>query len=196
MVFCNRAFSGLSDLAGRRVRTSSPSQADLVEALGGTPVATGFAEIVPNIKSGNVECAITGTMSGNTIGLHEVTTHLQTTPVSWGLAAFVANSAAWNALDAQTRELLRRELPKLEQAIWDEGARETGEGIACNTGATACTGGRKGRMVEVRETEADRARQREVLLKQVLPAWVQRCGPDCVPVWNPSIGAARSLELR
>lgn len=196
VTFCTRPLTGLADLAGRRVRISSPTQADWVSALGGTPVSTPFADIVTNVRSGNIDCAITGTMSGNTIGLHEVTTHLQTTPVSWGLAAFVANSAAWNALDAQTRELLRRELPKLEQAIWDEGARETGEGIACNTGATACTGGRKGRMVEARETEADRARQREVLLKQVLPAWVQRCGPDCVPVWNRSIGAARSLELR
>jgi len=122
----------LSDLAGRRVRVSGPSQSDLIEALGGLPVTTGFADIVANVRSGNIDCAITGTMSGNTIGLHELTTHLQTTPVSWGLAAFVANSAAWNALDAPTRELLRRELPKLEQSIWDEGARETGEGIACN----------------------------------------------------------------
>ena len=47
VVFCNKAFASLGDLAGRRVRVSSASQADLIEALGAKPVNTGFAEIMP-----------------------------------------------------------------------------------------------------------------------------------------------------
>ncbi len=196
VVFCNRAFSGLSDLAGRRVRTSSPSQADLVEALGGTPVATGFAEIVPNIKSGNVECAITGTMSGNTIGLHELTTHVHSLAINWGLSAFVANGAAWKALPPDVQAILRRELPKLEQAVWAESERETAEGLACNAGHGGCSAGRKGHMTLVPVSPADDKRRREIFASTVLPRWVQRCGNACATAWNQTLGPATGVEAR
>ncbi len=196
VTFCTRPLGGLGDLAGRRIRVSSASQADWVSALGATPVQTAFAEIVPGMRAGNIDCAITGTMSGNTIGLHEVTSHLFTLPVSWGLAAFVANSAAWRALDASTQRLLRAELPRLEQAIWDEAERETGEGIACNTGAAGCAGGRKGRMTAVRESAADQARRHKILVGTVLPGWQQRCGPSCTASWNRTLGVATGIELK
>jgi TRAP-type C4-dicarboxylate transport system substrate-binding protein len=195
-IFCAKPLKGLADLAGRRVRISSPPQADLVEALGGTAVQTGFADIVPNMRSGNMECAITGTMSGNTIGLHEVTSYLHTVPITWGLAAFVANGAAWRALPADVQAVLRRELPKLEQEVWAESASETGEGVACNTGAAVCKSGRKGHMTEVPESPQDRRLLREIFAKTVLPRWVQRCGPQCADVWRQTIGPAAGIELR
>jgi TRAP-type C4-dicarboxylate transport system substrate-binding protein len=195
VTFCSKPLASLAGLAGRRVRVSSSSQADWVSAWNGTPVQTGFAEIVPGMRNGNLDCAITGTMSGNTIGLHELTSHLQTTPVSWGLAAFVANGAAWNALPADLRTLLRAELPRLEQAIWEEATRETGEGVACNVGAAGCGVGRKGRMTEVQETAADAARRREVLFKNVLPAWFQRCGTQCKAVWRQTVGPALGIDV-
>lgn len=195
VTYCTKPLSGLADLAGRRIRTSGSSQADWVTALGAIPVQTGFAEIVANVRSGNIDCAITGTMSGNTIGLFEVTSHIYIMPVSWGVAAFVANGAAWTALPKDLQALLRRELPKLEEAIWAESARETGEGIACNIGAPTCTGGRKGGMTEVRETSADSSKRRDILVKNVLPGWVQRCGVRCAQVWGQTIGPAVGIGL-
>jgi TRAP-type C4-dicarboxylate transport system substrate-binding protein len=47
VTFCNKPFASLADLAGRRIRTSSPPQADLVDALGGVPVQTSFSESWP-----------------------------------------------------------------------------------------------------------------------------------------------------
>ena len=194
VVFCNKAFASLADLARRRVRVSSVTQADLVEALGATPVSTPFAEIVPAMRNGTLDCAVTGTMSGNTIGLHEVTTHLHTMAMSWGLQLFGANAAAWNALPAELRALLRRELPRVEQSIWAESERETGEGIACNTGAASCTAGRKGHMTEVKSGAADERRRRELVVGTVLPRWLQRCGPDCAAIWNRTVGPAVGIE--
>jgi TRAP-type C4-dicarboxylate transport system substrate-binding protein len=196
VVFCDRPLASLADLAGRRVRTSGPAQSDLVEALGGTPVGTGFAEIVPNLRSGNIQCAITGTMSGNAIGLHEMTTHLHGMALSWGLSLFGANLAAWNALPVDQRVLLRAELQRLERSIWDEADRETAEGIACNTGAEGCTSGRKGSMVAVRPSAADEARRREVFATAVLPRWLQRCGPACAAVWNRTIGPTVGVQAK
>jgi TRAP-type transport system periplasmic protein len=36
----------------------------------------------------------------------------------------------------------------------------------------------------VRTTEADNQKLREAFRTSVLPAWLQRCGDTCVPVWN------------
>ncbi len=195
VTFCAKPLASLADLAGRRVRISSATQSDWVVSLGATPVQTPLAEIVANMRSGNIDCAITGTMSGNTIGLHEVTSHIHTTPVNWGVAAFVANGAAWGALAKDLQDLLRRELPKLEQAIWAEAEKETSDGIACNIGGAACAAGRKGRMTEVRENAADASRRREILVKTVLPGWLKRCGPQCGAVWKQTLGPTSGFDL-
>lgn len=196
VIFCNKPFTSLADLNGRRTRVSSPPQADIVEALGGVPVQTGFAEIMANMKSGNIECAITGTMSGNTIGLHETTTHIHSMAINWGLSIFGANLGAWNALSPEVRQTLRSELPKLEQAIWAEAERETGEGIACNIGAASCTEGRKGRMFEVKPAPTDDARRRTIFVGTVLSRWVHRCGAHCAEVWNQTIGPVSGFEAK
>jgi TRAP-type C4-dicarboxylate transport system substrate-binding protein len=194
VTFCNKPFTGLADLAGRRIRSSSRTQSDLVEALGAQPVQTAFADIVPKLRSGDIECAITGTMSGNTIGLHEVTTHVHTMAANWGLAVFGANAAAWNALPADLRALLRRELPRLEQAIWTDAERETSMGLECNRGSAACVGGSKGQLVVVRESSADARRWREIVVSTILPRWVQRCGLQCAVVWNNTLGPVTGIE--
>ncbi|NRF69314.1 TRAP transporter substrate-binding protein [Aquincola sp. S2] len=194
VLFCKKAFGGLADLAGRRIRVASPPQADLVEALGAVPVTIGFAGIVDSVRQGNVDCAITGTMSGNTIGLHELTSHIHPMAVNWGLAIFGANRAVWGALPAELRTLLQRELPKLEQAIWAESERETGEGLACNTGASGCSSGKRGRMVEVRPSADDEQRRRQLFSGPVLGRWLQRCGAGCAEAWNETIGAQSGIN--
>lgn len=196
VTFCSKAFGGLADLAGRRIRTSNVTQSDLVEALGAIPVQTAFGEIVPKMRSGDIECAITGAMSGNTIGLHEVTSHVHTMAANWGLAVFGANAAAWAALPEDLRAQLRRELPRLERRIWADAEREAGEGLACNRGSVDCGDGRKGRMTVVRETEPETRRWREILVSTVLPRWVQRCGPQCAVVWNNTLQAATGIEAK
>ncbi len=193
VVFCGKPLRGLSDLSGRRVRVSSSTQADFVSALGAEPVLTGFAQIVPSFTAGNTDCAITGTMSGNTLGLHTLMTHVHALPVTWGLAVFGANRTAWAALPADLRELLRRELPKLESSIWAESERETADGMACNRGAAECVGGRKGRLVVVPVSAQDERRRSEILALTVLPRWLQRCGARCAQVWNTTIGPVRGI---
>ncbi len=195
VTFCAKPLASLADLAGRRIRVSSATQSDWVAALGGIAVQAPFAEIVANIRSGNIDCAITGTMSGNTIGLHEVTSHIHTMPVNWGVGAFVANGATWAALPGDIRALLKRELPRLEQSIWDEAERETSEGVACNVGSADCSVGRKGRMIQVRPTPADSAKRREILSASVLPGYLKRCGTQCAQVWRQTVGLASGIAL-
>lgn len=187
VLFCRRPFSGLSDLMGRRVRTSSVAQSELIGALGGVPVVTTFAEIVPAIRNGVVECAITGTLSGNAIGLHEVTTHVSRLAITWGVSFFGANRDAWQALPAEVRESLRAGLRTLEEEIWQAADRQTEDGLMCNAGRPTCREGRPGRMTIVEERWQDESRRLVLLQETVLPGWLQRCGPECAESWNRHI---------
>lgn len=195
VLFCNKPLASLADLAGRRVRVSSAGQADFVSAVGAMPVITVFSQLVASFQNGNVECAITGTMSGNALGLHTMSSHLYAMPLTWGLAIFGANRAAWEATPPDLRALLRRELPKLEAAIWEESERDTVEGTACNTGQGVCKSGRKGSMELVAVSAQDERKRQEIFNTQVLPRWLKRCGVRCSEVWSQTVGPARNIAL-
>jgi TRAP-type C4-dicarboxylate transport system substrate-binding protein len=184
VVFCREAFGGLFDLAGRRIRTSSVGQSELVTALGGIPVVIPFAEIVAAMRTGVVDCAITGARSGNSIGLHEVSTHISRLGVSWGVSIFVANQAAWDGLPAERQAELRQGLATLQDEIWDAAEKERQDGFDCNAGHPTCASGRPGRMTVVEESWQDDALRLKLLNDVVLPNWVRRCGADCAAEWN------------
>ncbi|RYF83955.1 MAG: ABC transporter substrate-binding protein [Comamonadaceae bacterium] len=189
-IFCRDPMQQLSDLRGRRVRVSGASQGDLVRALDAIPVSTEFTEVVPNIVSGSTDCAITGTMSGNLIGLHRHTSYLYSQSINWGLGLFGVNRDAWNAMPADLRALLLVELPKLEAAVWQEAERETLSGAACNTGKGECVGGTPGRMTWVQASAADERLLRDLFRTRILPRWIERCGDGCAQLWDQTIGAA------
>ena len=193
VLFCKNPLKNLRDIAGRRVRVSSATQSDFVAALGATPVLMGLPQITASMVSGNVECAITGSMSGNTLGLFEHSNYLHPLPITWGLAIFAANAAAWEALPGDLRALLAREIPKLEAAIWVESERETADGVACNQGLPSCQSGRKGAMTVVAITPQDQTQRLEMLKSTVLPRWLQRCGAGCNALWNQTIGISSGL---
>ena len=196
VVFCNRPFSGLGDLAGRRIRTSSVGQSELVQALGATPVVTPFAQMVQSLRGGVVECAITGTLSGNAVGLHEVTSHVHAMALTWGISVFGANQAAWAALPPPIQAIMRAGVAELEREIWNAADRETGEGLACNSGQAGCSTGRRGQMTVVPVSIADEERRRRLLTEVVLPRWVSRCGIDCVEAWNEHLAPALGIQAR
>ena len=184
VVFCREVFGGLFDLAGRRIRTSSVGQSELVTALGGIPVVIPFAEIVAAMRNGVVDCAVTGARSGNSIGLHEVSTHISRLGVSWGVSVFVANQTAWDALPADRQTELRRGLATLQDEIWNAADIERQDGFDCNAGRPTCTSGRLGHMTIVEESWQDDARRIKLLNDVVVPNWVRRCGSECAKEWN------------
>ncbi len=196
MVFCNRPINRLDDLSGQRVRVSGSTVADFVQSFGAVPVVTSMSDVLAQLRKGTVSCAVTGTMTGNTLGLHEVTTHIYAMPITWGLSIFAANIDSWNALEPELRVLLRSELPKLEAKIWQASEKETADGLACNTGAPSCVGGRKGKMVAVPMTPQDNALRQEMLRTRILPNWLRRCGPGCADTWNRTIGPLHDITAR
>ncbi len=199
VLFCRQPFRDLGDLAGRRVRTASATQVDFVEALGATAVTLPFNELAFNVRSGTVDCTLTGSMTGHVLGLHEWTSHVHPMAINWGLAIFGAHQGAWRALAEFDRLLIARELGRVEQAVWEESGRETTDGLRCLAGqapAVACGGRAPGHMTVLAATPADEQRRRQILASRVLPNWVQRCGGTCATAWNEAIGPASGIEAR
>jgi TRAP-type C4-dicarboxylate transport system substrate-binding protein len=195
VIYCVDRFATLNDLAGRKIRTSSVSQSELMSTLGAIPVVTPFSEIVSAIKNHVVECAITGTMSGNQIGLPDVTSYIYPMAISWGLSFFGVNEAAWAQLPSDIQATLRAGIRELERTVWDSANAETVGGLACNIGARDCVGGNTFHMNLVPLTAADEGRRMQLLTGSTLPHWVQRCGNDCVTAWNETLGAPLGIRV-
>jgi len=195
VLYCAPRFRTLQDLAGLRVRTSSVGQSEMMSALGAIPTVIPFSEIVRSVKTGIVDCAITGTMSGGEIGLPNVTSYISPMAVSWGLSFFGANKLAWERLPADIRTELRAGIRSLEQSIWDAADQETAEGLACEIGSKSCRNGEMFHMNLVPITADDDARRRRLLTQTILPQWIRRCGDNCITAWNETLGTALGIEV-
>ena len=196
VIFCNGAISGLEDLRGKKVRTGNRTLAEFVEALGGTGVTMSFSEVVPALQNKVVDCAITGTLSGNAAKWYEVTTHLYALPVGWSQVMHAVNLKTWERLPAAVRDFLLREIRDLEDRIWKAMDEETRQGIDCNIGRDSCTMGSKGKMTLVPVSDRDRELLGRVLREVVVPKWAARCGADCVQEWNTTVGAIVGITAK
>ncbi|MDX2104053.1 MAG: TRAP transporter substrate-binding protein DctP [Alphaproteobacteria bacterium] len=196
VIFCNGAISGLADLRGRKVRTANRTLAEFVEALGGTGVTMSFAEVVPALQNKVVDCAITGTLSGNAAKWYEVATHIYALPVGWSQVMHGVTVRSWERLNPTVRSFLQREISSLEDRIWKAMDEETRQGIDCNIGRDTCTMGTKASMTLVPVSDADRALLTKVLSETVVPKWAARCAGDCIAEWNRTVGAVVGIQAR
>jgi TRAP-type C4-dicarboxylate transport system substrate-binding protein len=188
VLFCRERVNSLAELRGKRIRTGGGSINDFVTAVGGQAVGIGFPEVYGALERGVVDCAITGTGSGNGARWYEVTTHMYALPVAWSTYGYFANLAWWNRLDAPTRDLLVQTFREVQDAQWKLGEEASEDGIACNTGQRQ--GCSIGRLVEnrpmtvTRATPQDLETLRGILSNTVLPAFVRRCGAACGETYN------------
>jgi TRAP-type C4-dicarboxylate transport system substrate-binding protein len=194
VLYCTQPFAGLQDLAGRKVRTSSVGQSEMMSALSAIPIVMPFADIVSAIRGNVVDCAITGTMSGNQIGLPDVTSYIYPMSISWGLSFFGVNAAAWHRLPPDVSDTLQIGLSGLEESIWKAADRETAAGLACNSGSKECVGGKMFHMTLVPVSADSEAWRTQLLAESILPSWVKRCGIECVTAWNETMGPTLDIH--
>lgn len=191
IVFCRKAVKDLADLKGRKVRTFGPTLNDLMSAIGATPVSLAYAETYTALERGVVDCAITGSGSGNAAKWYEVTTHQYTLPLSWAVSGYFANLSWWQKLPADARKFLEDSFKELSDKQWQFGGVEfTQDGIDCNANRPSCKIGSPAKdspMVEVKATDADKALLKKILAETVLPSWVKRCGGRCGDIYNETV---------
>lgn len=193
--WCNKPITGIDDLKGKKIRVFNTTQSDFVAAIGGTSVTMAFSEVVPALQRGVVDCALTGTLSGNTAGWPEVTTHLFPLPVGWSIYYTAVNLNSWNKFAPEVQAFFDTNFAKLEDDFWAIGAKATEEGVNCNIGTDPCTLGKKSDLTLVELSDADKKRRAEVVQDVVLVKWGKRCGKDCAQRWNETVGKVVGLQI-
>ena len=196
VLFCNANIQSLADLKGKKIRTSSRTQSEFMEALGGVGVTMPFGEVVPALQNKVVDCAITGTFSGYSAKWYEVSTHLYALPLSWAQQIHAVNKKTWNSFPKETQDFLEKNIKSMIDGIWKSAAEETQKGYDCNTGAAACQEPIKGKMVLVKPSDADKELLKKILNESVLPKWAARCSTDCVNSFNETIGKVVGLTAK
>lgn len=197
IIFCNGPVSGTQDLKGKKIRVYSTALSQIVEGLGGIGVTVPFQEVYQALQRGVVDCAISGSIGGNSQKWFEVSTHLFNLPVGWGPVAHAANSDFWNGLSEEDRAVLKEQAAVLEDGLWALTKERDSDSVNCNTGGE-CKYGVKASMILVQPSQEDLKAVQEVVSKNILAAWAKDCSavmPDCTKTWNATIGAEIGVSI-
>jgi len=194
--YCKGDIKGVEDLKGKKIRVQGTSQSDLVTAFGATGVTIAFAEVVPALEKGVVDCGITGTMPAYKAKWPEVTNTLFRMPVGFTAGMLVVNINAWNKLSPDTQKLIQAQVKDLEDRSWKSTIAETEDGVFCTTGTGACPAGPPGKLKLVKPSEADLKARDKALNEIVLKSWAKRCGAACAAKWTELIGKKYGLVAK
>src|SRR5256712_8929766 len=105
--WCRGVLGGLSDLKGKKVRVFNNTMRDFLGGIGATAVSMAFAEVVPALNNGVVDCGVTGSLSGNTAGWPEGTKALYPMSLGRGINVKAGDPASSKRLDKRVPEFRR-----------------------------------------------------------------------------------------
>jgi TRAP-type C4-dicarboxylate transport system substrate-binding protein len=194
--YCRTDVKSVEDLKGKKVRVQGTSQADIVAAFGGTGVTIAFAEVVPALEKGVVDCGITGTMPAYKAKWTEVTTSLFRLPVGFTVGMLVVNLTAWDKLSKDTRDFMLKAAKDLEDKSWRMTIAETEDGVRCTTGTGPCSVGPPGKLKLNLPSEADLKARDKVVNETILKNWAKRCGAECAAKWTELVGSKYGLVAK
>src|SRR4029434_11122785 len=104
--WCKDVATGLAGFKGKKVRVFNNTMRDFLAGVGATAVSMAFAEVVPALSAGVVDCGVTGSLSGNTAGWAEVTKSIYPMSLGWSINVLAVNLDSWKRLDPKTQAFL------------------------------------------------------------------------------------------
>jgi TRAP-type C4-dicarboxylate transport system substrate-binding protein len=195
VIWCRDELSGLDDLKGRKIRVFNATMNDFIDAIGGTTVSMPFAEVVPALQRGVVDCAVTGSLSGNTAGWPEVSDYLYPMYMGWSINYQSANLDAWENWPEEVQQFLLEQFDQFEDRMWDTARKAAEDAERCNFGKEPCEMGNMAEMNLVPVNDEDKEKHKQLMQDVVLVEWGKRCGRDCAQEWNETVGQVVGLEI-
>lgn len=107
VTYSRRKLASLADIAGLKLRVSSPEQGEFVRRFGGSPVNIGPSDVPAALQSGAVDGAITATAGGGRIWRDHFKFNYRL-GINYFDSYVIVNRAALEKLAPATRETLRR----------------------------------------------------------------------------------------
>lgn len=192
--WCRNVLGGLDDLKGKKVRVFNNTMRDFLSGVGATAVSMAFAEVVPALNNGVVDCGVTGSLSGNTAGWTEVTKSLYPMSLGWSINVLAVNLQSWNRLDPKVQQFLTAQIASYEDKMWVTIKNAVSQADNCNTNKQPCTMGKPANMTIVAVKPAEAETHKKLVEGAVLANWAKRCGAECVKEWNDTVGKALGLK--
>jgi TRAP-type C4-dicarboxylate transport system substrate-binding protein len=192
--WCREVVSGLGGLKGKKIRVFNNTMRDFLSGVGASAVSMAFAEVVPALSAGVVDCGVTGSLSGNTAGWAEVTKSIYPMSLGWSINVLAVNLDSWKRLDPKVQAFLTEQTRAYEEKMWTTVRTATAEADNCNSGVQPCTMGKlaKTTIVPVKPEEAET--HKKLVEGAVLAGWAKRCGAECTKEWNDTVGKALGLK--
>lgn len=191
--WCQVPIEGLADLKGRKIRVWNKTMVDFLDGIGATAVNISFPEVVPALQRGVVDCAVTGTMSGNTAGWGEVTSHLYPMYMGWAIRFTAINLDTWARITPEVRSFLLDEFSKYEDKYWDVMDKASQEAENCNFGKQPCEMGNLLNLTKISVNPEEKAIHKTIMETGVLNGWAKRAGPAAAEEWNATVGKVFGL---
>ena len=195
VIWCRDQLDGLQGLRGRKVRVFNATMNDFIDAVGGTTVSMPFAEVVPALQRGVVDCAVTGSLSGNTAGWPEVSDYLYPMIMGWSINYQSVNLDKWNSWPEEVQDFFLDQFEGFEDKMWNTARKATEDADRCNFNQEPCEMGEVVDMTLVPVSDEDKAQHEQLMQEVVLVEWAKRCGKECAAEWNETVGAAVGLEI-
>jgi len=191
--WCRQPVNGLDDLKGKKIRVFNNTMRDFLSGLGATAVSMAFAEVVPALNNGVVDCGVTGSLSGNTAGWPEVTKSLYSMSLGWSINVLAVNLNTWSRLDPKVQAFMLGQVKAYEDKMWATLKKATTEADNCNTGKQPCTLGKLANIQLVAVKPAEAEAHKKLVEGAVLAGWAKRCGAECAKEWNETVGKVLGL---
>lgn len=102
----NYEIKSLSDIAGHKLRVSSPEQGAFVTAFGGSPVTIGGAEVPTALQTGVVEGVFTASVGGGKLWKDQFESTYRLGPNFFN-SAIIVNKDSFDGLSAENQKLLK-----------------------------------------------------------------------------------------
>lgn len=169
VLFTTFQMASLDDMSGHKIRVTSPEQGRFVEEFGGAPITLSGSEVPTSLERGVIDGVLTAS-AGGAKNWHEFLPYNYRFAVNYGNSVIIANTDAFEALDAEDQEALRKIVTEEGQAITaefltDEEAQKTSQAEAGMT------------ITEAGEGDAAIAREK---LAPFWESWAEENGPDYV----------------
>jgi TRAP-type C4-dicarboxylate transport system substrate-binding protein len=185
--------ASLNDLKGKKIRTYSTTLGDFIEGLGASAVTIAFAEAVPALQRGVVDCGITGTTPAYNAKWWQVANTNIRIRLGYAATFGAMNMKVWQELSKESQDIVMTAAQKLEDEMWTRTAELDVLGMNCNASGP-CPMGEPGGMKPVEPSDADKAQLKDIVSNFVLNRFAKRCGKACIETWNATVGKVAGLQ--
>ena len=168
----------MADLAGKVVMVGSPTAAEVVTGLGGTPLSTPLYDHYQALQLGTADGNILPFTAFPAFNLHEVTTSHMVAPMGGAIGMVFMSRARWDALTPEAQAVLEAnsgcELTRSVGAIvdqWNDEGRAMVEGLEGHTVVEISAEELASLQAELAETVYDSFRGRFDGAPELLDMW-------------------------